>query len=162
MVPQSGSFVARFSMDEIREGAFLREALELAAIEVAADAITEDQLAQLRRNLDRQQAFLEAGDTAGFYRMDAEMHELILSFTGFRRLAALAQTSWLHVNRARQLFLPSPGRVQATLLEHRAILAALEARDAPRAREAMRHHLRQLITFLEPLLHEHPELFAPR
>ena len=30
--PQAGTYVSRFSMDEIREGAFIREALELAAI----------------------------------------------------------------------------------------------------------------------------------
>ena len=33
VVPQAGTFVARFSMEEIREGAFLREALEVAAID---------------------------------------------------------------------------------------------------------------------------------
>ncbi len=49
MVPQAGTFVARFSMEEIREGAFLREALELAAIEIVAMTLTEDQLVQLRR-----------------------------------------------------------------------------------------------------------------
>ena len=35
VVPQAGTFVARFSMQEIREGAFLREAIEVAAIERA-------------------------------------------------------------------------------------------------------------------------------
>ena len=161
VVPQAGTFVARFSMEEIREGAFLREALELAAVERVATTITEDQLVLLRRNLRVQAALIEDDDFAGFYQMDAEMHELMLGFTGFKRLAALAETSWVHVNRARQLILPAPGRVQATLIEHHAILAALEARDPVRARDATRHHLGQLITFLEPLVHERPELFAP-
>mgnify|MGYP002662527171 CR=1 FL=1 len=34
VVPQAGTFVARFSMEEIREGAFLREAAELADLVV--------------------------------------------------------------------------------------------------------------------------------
>ncbi len=161
VVPQAGTFVARFSMEEIREGAFLREALELAAAERVAATITEDQLVLLRRNLRVQAALIEDDDFAGFYQVDAEMHELMLGFTGFKRLAALAETSWVHVNRARQLILPAPGRVQAALAEHHAILAALEARDPVRAREATRHHLGQLITFLEPLVDERPELFAP-
>lgn len=161
VVPQAGTFVARFSMEEIRESAFLREALELAAVERVAETITEEQLVLLRRNLRVQAALVEDGDFSGFYQMDAEMHELILSFTGFRRLAVLADTSWVHVNRARQLILPAPGRVQATLAEHRAILAALEARDPVAARQATRHHLRQLLTFLEPLAATRPELFNP-
>lgn len=161
VVPQAGTFVARFSMEEIREGAFLREAIEMAAVERVAETITEDQLTQLRRNLTVQAALIADGDVPGFYQMDAAMHELILSFSGFRRLAQVSETAWLHVNRARQLILPVPGRIAATLEEHRAILAALEARDPAAARLATRHHLRQLITYLEPLERERPDLFDP-
>jgi DNA-binding GntR family transcriptional regulator len=161
VVPQAGTFVARFSMEEIREGAFLREAIEVAAVERVAEAITEDQLTQLRRNLTVQAALITDGDVPGFYQMDAAMHELILSFTGFRRLSQVSETAWLHVNRARQLILPVPGRISATLDEHRAILAALEARDPAAARLATRHHLRQLITYLEPLERDRPDLFDP-
>jgi GntR family transcriptional regulator, rspAB operon transcriptional repressor len=161
VVPQAGTFVARFSMEEIREGAFLREAIEVAAIERVTETITEEQLTQLRRNLTVQAALIADGDVPGFYQMDAAMHELILSYTGFRRLAQVSETAWLHVNRARQLILPVPGRISATLDEHRAILAALEARDPDAARLATRHHLRQLLTYLEPLERERPDLFDP-
>ena len=159
VVPQAGTYVARFSLEEIREGAFLREALELAAVEDLAGRITEPQLVQLRRNLRVQAALVEDGDHPGFYQMDSAMHELILSFTGHKRLAQIAESAWVQVNRARQLVLPEPGRVEATLNEHQAILAALEARDAEAARQATRHHLRQLITYIEPLEAARPELF---
>lgn len=161
VVPQAGTFVARFSMEEIREGAFLREAIEVAAIERLAETITEEQLTQLRRNLTVQAALVADGDVPGFYQMDAAMHELLLSFTGFRKLAQVSETAWLHVNRARQLILPVAGRIGATVEEHRAILAALEAHDAEAARRAVRLHLRQLISYLEPLERDRPELFAP-
>ena len=161
VVPQAGTYVARFSMDEIREGAFLREAIELAAVESVAETITEEQLIQLRRNLRVQEALVADGDYAGFYKLDGEMHEMILSFTGFRKLGQVADTAWVHVNRARQLVLPMTGRVAETLDEHRAILAAIEARDGEAARVAMRRHLGRLVTFLEPLEKSHPELFEP-
>lgn len=160
VIPQAGTFVARFSMDEIREGAFLREALEVAAAERVARTITEDQLVLLRRNLRVQSALVDDQDFAGFYQMDAAMHELIQSFTGFRHLTQLSETAWVHVNRARQLVLPQPGRVQATLREHQDIVDALEARDPEAARRATRYHLGQLILFLEPLALERPDLFA--
>ena len=161
VVPQAGTFVARFSMAEIREGAFLREAIEVAAIERVAATITEEQLTQLRRNITVQVALVADGDFPGFYATDAEMHELLLSFTGFRKIAQVSETAWLHVNRARQLVLPVTGRISATLDEHRAILAALEARDPDAARRAVQYHLRQLISYLEPLERERPDLFAP-
>lgn len=161
VIPQAGTFVARFSMQEIREGAFLREAIEVAAIERVAERITDDQLQLLRRNLKVQAALAADGDTPGFYALDAAMHKLLLSFTGFPKLAQVAETAWLHVNRARQLILPVPGRVQATLAEHQAILSALEARDPAAARAAVQHHLRQLVTYLEPLERDRPDLFNP-
>lgn len=161
VVPQAGTFVARFSMEEIREGAFLREAIEVAAVEEIAPRVTEETLVALRRNIRVQRALFEDADFNGFYKLDAEMHELLLAATGFRKLAQVAEVAWVHVNRARQLVLPVPGRVAETLSEHEAILAALEARDAEAARLAMRHHLRQLMTFLAPLEREHPDLFNP-
>jgi DNA-binding GntR family transcriptional regulator len=60
------------------------------------------------------------------------------------------------------MILPVPGRAAQTLEEHRAILAALEARDPQAAREATRRHLGQLIRHLEPLERDRPELFEPR
>ncbi|MGR3486012.1 MAG: GntR family transcriptional regulator [Paracoccaceae bacterium] len=162
VVPQAGTFVSRFSMDEIREGAFLREALELAAVERVAQAISDAQLTDLRRNLRIQEVLVADGDFAGFYQQDAKMHEMMLGFTGFGRLADLADKAWLQVNRARRLVLPDPGRVADTLEEHRRIYDALRARDAQAARAATRDHLRQLIVHLEPLERRHPELFEPK
>ncbi len=48
-----------------------------------------------------------------------------------------------------------------TLEEHRAILAAVEARDPAAARAAVKAHLGQLIRYLEPLERERPDLFNP-
>jgi DNA-binding GntR family transcriptional regulator len=160
ILPQAGTFVARFSMAEIREGAFLREAIETAAAERVAATITPAQVADLRQTLDRQAAAIAAQDAAAFYALDGEMHRLILSFTGYRRLAQVAETAWLHVNRARQLVLPIPGRIAATLDEHQAIVDALAARDPVAARAAVQFHLRQLLTFIEPLERDRPDLFS--
>jgi len=161
VIPQAGTFVARFSMDEIREGAFLREAIELAAIEALCGNLSEEQLRFLRRNLRMQEAMVEDEDFAAFYALDAEFHALILSLTGYRKLTSVASSAWVHVDRARQLVLPVKGRVEETLEEHRAIVEALGTGDAASARAALRHHLRQLMTFLTPLEQSRPHLFKP-
>ena len=159
VIPQAGTFVTRFSMAEIREGAFLREALEIAAVELVAKTITDYQVKLLQRNLRVQQALVDDLDVQGFYQFDSEMHNLILSFTNYRRLAAMSQTSWLQVNRARQLILPNPDRVADTLAEHRAIVSALQARDPKAARKATKKHLGQLLLHLEAIELDRPDLF---
>ncbi|WP_246660611.1 GntR family transcriptional regulator [Nitratireductor sp. XY-223] len=159
IIPQSGTYVSRFSMDEIREGTFIRAALELAAVEKITAERTDEQLTLLNRNLRMQEILLQDGDIPGFYRADEEMHALILSFTGYRRLAKLAESTWLLVNRARQLILPTPGRVQETLKEHTAIVQAIRDGDPATARITTADHLGQLIKRLEPLERDRPELF---
>nr|MEC9417188.1 GntR family transcriptional regulator [Pseudomonadota bacterium] len=62
VIPQSGSRVTKFSMSEIREGAFLREAIELAAVSKVAAERTEEQLTELNRNLRLQALCLEDHD----------------------------------------------------------------------------------------------------
>ena len=160
VVPQAGTFVTRLSMTDIREGAFIREAIEVAAAELVAATITEEHLRELRRNLRLQEALVADGDPQGFMQLDGQMHEMMLSFTGFPRLPQVSQTAWLSVHRARQLILPIEGRLQATLEEHRQILAAFEAHDPVAARTAVQHHLRQLLTYLQPLERDHPEFFS--
>lgn len=159
VIPQAGTFVTRFSMAEIREGSFLREALEIAAVELVAKTITDDQVKLLKRNLRVQQALVDDLDVQGFYQFDSEMHNLIFGFTNHRRLAAMAETSWLQVNRARQLVLPNPDRVADTLAEHRAIVSALQARDPKAARKATKKHLGQLLLHLEAIELDRPDLF---
>ncbi len=160
VIPQAGTFVTRLSMTDIREGAFIREAIEVAAAELVAQQITADQLRDLRRNLKLQEALVADDDRQGFMQLDGQFHDMMLSYTGFPRLPQVSQTAWLSVHRARQLILPVEGRLHTTLDEHRAILIAFEAHDPAAARLAVQHHLRQLLTYLAPLERAHPELFA--
>ena len=159
VVPQSGTFVSRFSLQDIKEGAFLREAIELACIEILASNISEQQLIDLNRNLKLQKVLAETDDYQGFYQLDAEMHGMIMDFTGYKNLAKVTKTGWVQVDRARQLLLPVDGRLKKAFQEHRAVIKALEKNDVALAREKMPTHLNQLILLLTPLEKKHPHLF---
>ena len=159
VVPQSGTFVSRFSLQDIKEGAFLREAIELACIEILASNISEQQLIDLNRNLKLQKVLAETDDYQGFYQLDAEMHNMIMDFTVYKNLAKVTKTGWVQVDRARQLLLPVDGRLKKAFQEHKAVIEALEQNDVALAREKMRTHLNQLILLLTPLEKKHPHLF---
>ncbi|WP_298848988.1 GntR family transcriptional regulator [uncultured Ruegeria sp.] len=159
VVPQSGTRVSYFSMNEIREGAFLREALELATVAKVARDLTEDQRKKLSRNMRLQDLLIEDDDVSGFYQADEEFHALLMAFTGMLRLPDVAQTVSLQVSRARMLLLPTPGRIAETLAEHRAIFDAISIHDERAAQDAMRHHLGQLMPRIERLQQEKPHLF---
>ena len=159
VVPQSGTFVSKFSLKDIQEGAFLRAAIELACVEALASKISVQQLNNLNRNLKLQQVLAENDDYKGFYQLDAKMHEMIMDFTGYKNLAKVTKTGWVQVDRARQLLLPVNGRVKKAYQEHLAVIQALEKHDGKLAREKMKIHLNQLIVLLTPLEKQHPHLF---
>ncbi len=159
VVSQSGTRVSYFSMPEIREGMFLREALELAIVANVARELTEDQRKKLSRNMRLQELLIEDEDIPAFYQADEEFHVLLMEFTGFKRLGDVAQTVSLQVSRARIPLLPTPGRIAESLAEHRAIHADIPDRDEQAAQNAMRHHLRQFMPRIEVLSRERPHLF---
>lgn len=162
VIPQSGTRVSRFSIDEFREAAFMREALEVAAVEKVALEHTADQYAKLARNVRLQAMLVEDNDTAGFYQADEEFHALLMEFTGFPGVASTVATISLKLKRPRMLLLPSPGRSVEAVREHLAIVEAIRDRNQDEARAAMRFHLGQLVSRFDPLEKEHPEFFRTR
>ena len=160
VVPQAGTYVARLSMDDLHEGAFIREALELAAIKLLADIITEPQLVKLKRNLRLQRVFIDDEDFQGFYALDAQFHAMLLDFTGFEKLNRVANSAWINVDRVRRLLLPISGRVEETYQEHVEIFGTLERGHPTEASNALKKHLRKLMTYITPLEKSHPEYFT--
>ncbi|KJZ18373.1 GntR family transcriptional regulator [Loktanella sp. S4079] len=159
VIPQSATRVTRFSLDEIREECFLRDAVEVAAVKRVATIRTDEQLAQLTRNLRLQGLLVEDQDFHGFFEADEAFHKMLLEFTGFRSVAAIAGQLALQLRRVRMLVLPETGRPAETIKEHTAILDAIRAQDPDTAGSAMRFHLGQLINRIEPLEKQHPDYF---
>lgn len=161
VIPQSATKVSSFSLDEIREAMFLREALELAAVARVAAHHTDEQLARLSRNVRLQKLLVDDGDREGFYEADEEFHSMIMEYTGYPKVALVASTVSLQLKRARLLILPEPGRAAEAACEHEAIMGAIRSRDPAGAITKMRTHLGQLVSRIEPLEKQHPELFRP-
>lgn len=159
IIPQSATRVSQFSLAELLEENFLREAVEVAAVARVATNRTNEQLTRLSRNLRYQALLVEDEDFQGFFEADLELHELILSFTGFPKVNLVAEEVTLQLRRARKLILPEPGRPAQAVSEHQGILKAIEAKDVDAAQSAMTLHLRQMTKHLEPLEREHPEYF---
>ncbi|WP_108483342.1 GntR family transcriptional regulator [Oceaniglobus ichthyenteri] len=161
IIPQSATRVSQFSLAELREECFLREAIETAAAAKVAQERTDDHLIVLARNLRLQSLLIEDEDFQGFFDADVDFHELILGFTGFPKVVAAAGQISLQLRRARMLLLPEQGRPAEALTEHHAILDAIRAQNPEEARAATSLHLRQLIERIVPLKRQHPDYFRP-
>ena len=77
------------------------------------------------------------------------------------RSADVLQSLRVHLERTRRLTMLSSEQLRASLNEHAAIAAAIEAEDPTAACDAMKQHLRITAARLEDLAKRQPELFSP-
>lgn len=159
VIPQSGSRVALIKISDTRENMFLRRALEVETVRRLAPHASPALIEQLASNLRYQKAAIDAQDLKGFHGFDLAFHALLQDHLGFERVRSATETARLGLDRVRQL-LNTRRRLELTLAEHKAILAALESHDGDAAAKAMYGHLDAVMAELETFARERPELFA--
>ncbi len=135
--PRRGVRVAGFSLEEVREVAEMRAALEVLALRHAAPHLT-------RAILDQAEEATRAGDKAGdvqaWEEANRSFHRLILTPCGMPRL--LKAIDDLHTASARFLFSGWRAEWEApTDRDHRAILAALRAGEVEVAASVLARHV---------------------
>jgi len=156
--PQVGSFVSRVDPDQVRDAQFLREAVELAALDDVSSELDEAVVAELRENLDRQRA-PDIG-LEDFFALDEAFHHGLLQLSGHARAWSTVVAAKGHLDRARRLGLQETNSTEPFAVQHREIFDAVVARDLPRARDTMRAHLRAVFDDVEKTRQHSPELFA--
>jgi DNA-binding GntR family transcriptional regulator len=159
VVPHSATRVARIDLDNARQAQFLRRALELEVVRHLAATPDPAACAALRAELDRQQALLAARDEAGLSGADASFHGLLCAAAGMAPLWELVRSRSGHLDRLRRLDLPSPGKAEAVVADHRRILSAIEAGDGAAAEASLRAHLSGTFARLEAIRATRPEYF---
>ncbi|WP_162299238.1 GntR family transcriptional regulator [Microvirga ossetica] len=160
VLPQRGTRVTRIHLRAIREFMLIRQALEELVAATAALHLPPSGLDVLRSNLKAQEQAVARMDPSGFHNLDLDFHNTLVEALELPRIAAIIEVSRANIDRARRL-LSSPRRHMATLIEHREVLYALEARDAEAARRAMKTHLEAVMEELERVSSQNPKIFTP-
>jgi DNA-binding GntR family transcriptional regulator len=157
--PQSGIFVSRIPMAALPEAIIVRKALEETTAQLAAERATSSQILVLHAILERQREANAANDRDAFHHADESFHATIAEVAGHPGIWTLIQQVKIHVDRYRRLTLPQQGRIARAIEEHEAILDAIEAHDAARARIAMQTHLERLLGDISATQSINPEFF---
>lgn len=138
--PRRGVRVADFSMNEVREVAEMRAALEALALRNAAPHLTKailDQAEEANRAGDR------ARDVQAWEEANRTFHRIILTPCGMPRL--LSAIDDLHAASARFLFSGWRAEWEApTDRDHRAILDALRAGQSDLAASVLARHVQTI------------------
>jgi DNA-binding GntR family transcriptional regulator len=151
-IPHVGTRVASLQVADLIEIYRVREALEGMAARLAAEHMTDAEVAGLWELLalhEQQQDLQE--DTAYFQHAgDLDFHYRIIQGSHSRTLTDLLIGEIYHrVRRYRYQFSMTVNRPQKALGEHRRIVEAIEARDAEMAELLMRRHISRAREYLE-------------
>lgn len=161
VIPRVGTFVARIPLDQLEEATLVRRALESMVIEHVAGKITPAGVARLREILVAQYASIVNDDTLEFHRQDEAFHEALSDIAGFQSVWKMITQIKIQVDRYRRLTLPIPGRMEANLTEHRAVVEALSEGNATAALAALQTHLDNVIPD-EPVAEKFPSNYFIR
>jgi len=141
--PGRGAFAASLSPDDVGHAFDVIGALEGLAGELAAAAITEAELAELRALQFEMQASYERRDLSAYYRLNARVHELINAAAR----NPILEATWRQLNaRLHALRFRSnqdEHKWARAVQEHAAMVQALQARDGSKIRQLLVEHLQR-------------------
>jgi len=134
----------RHAEHDINELFAMREVLELPAAGWAAEKITDEQIADLRKILDALDAAFDTrpDDFQQLAQLDAKYHLAIAQVANNRFLQQTSHVLHDILMSGMQTTLLIPGRREKSREEHARILAALQQHDAGAVRRAARTHIR--------------------
>ncbi len=146
-VPYRGIRVVEFSVEDVEDLYACRAFIEAMAGRYAAESITETELATLRELFTRMVRCKTPEDLAEYRELNRLFHSGICNASRrsylMRTLAqlwsAFPTMLWSNVPRVARESLPD--RDEPDIVEHTAILEALQRHDPEAAERAVRHHI---------------------
>jgi DNA-binding GntR family transcriptional regulator len=147
--PRRGIFVVRKTKNEILEMIYAWAALESMAARLTAQHAADEDIQQLWKLF---RAFDEGSITAhvGEYS-DANIafHKTIIRLAGSKVLQEMTDNLFIHMRAIRKVAITQDDRAKRSIGEHKAIINALERRDAELAERLVRDHALGLAVHVE-------------
>ncbi len=156
-IPHAGARVVSLSLSELRDIYEVRLELESMACRLAAQRMSDAEIAELYGLLAEHEASIAAEQGQSYYQKagDLDFHYRIIKGSQNSRLHQMLCGELYHLVRmCRYQTSTSAKRPLQALLEHQRIVEAIAARDAELAELLMRRHIQASLTNLETRLAE--------
>ena len=158
VVPQVGTRVAPILMTEVENACFIRNSLEAGAFRQASER-PGTPTSELRDILEANRACFDAGDAAGFFATDEQLHQMVFALAGVPQVWDVLRGVKVHLDRLRHLQLPHALSNPDIMDDHERIVGALERGDIGGGEEVIRRHAYRIIADSQYIRESHPEYF---
>lgn len=157
--PNRGTVVVRISARKMLEARFVREAIEVAVAGRACESFDPWTRETIDDVLRRQQEAMRGADHDAFRRHDEQFHLALATGAGCRLAWTAVADLKAHMDRVCNLQLRDTDAMGRLIEEHRAIIEAVDRRDAAAAQSLMSAHLKGILQDLPSMEANHPDLF---
>lgn len=150
-VPRQGCKVAEMSEDDADQLLPVMALLEGRCAYEAVRKASDADIRRLKLLHEKLEKYAAAHNIDGYYQANHEFHSSVQALAGNRWLdrATGDLRRFVRLLRGRQL--NWPGRIEASIHEHRVLLDAIVQRDAARAERVMHDHLMAQLAALKAL-----------
>lgn len=138
--PQKRTTVSMIDYELVDESRFVRNLLECAVAELACAMAAPQDIRRLRENVRLQKFYLESYYPDSLMELDNAFHALLFEIARKMQAYHMIQGIAIHFDRVRNMALSSVKNLKI-VDDHEALVDAIEAHDASRARELMERHL---------------------
>lgn len=143
LIPRKGSFVRNMDVEELNELFPVMAVLEGLCAREAVEHCTTKDLKKLEEMHARLEAFAADGDIDEYYEHNFVFHQAVQDLSGNRTLQRLIGDLRKILRLARHMQLTIPGRLAASIEEHRQIMQAFRQHNPDLADQNMQAHLHQ-------------------
>ena len=141
MIPRRGAEVAEITEKSLCDVLEVRSALEILAVELACERISEQDVDKLREAAKEFEEVSKSEDVTALAEADVKFHDIIYFATDNQRLIQLLYNLREQMYRYRVEYLKRP-EVHATLFaEHEHIIQCIVKRDKVAAKQAISTHI---------------------
>ncbi|HFZ8993537.1 TPA: GntR family transcriptional regulator [Citrobacter freundii] len=158
--PQRGSYVNKISLSQVRNGCFVRQAIECAVARRAATMITTHQCYQLEQNLHQQSIAIERKQLDDFFQLDDEFHQKLAIIADCQLAWDTVENIKAAIDRVRYMSLTHISPPEMLLRQHNDIFAALQNHDGEAVERAMTVHLQEISESTQLIRQENRDWFS--
>ncbi len=139
-VPRRGIYVVRKTKQEICEMIMVWAALEGMAARLAAQNATDEQIAELAAFFEKFQDAPPCDQFDEYSEANIAFHQAIIKLGGAGLIQDMTQNLFIHIRAIRAVSLKHDHGAANSINDHKAIFAAIKARDGELAEKLVRDH----------------------
>lgn len=141
MVPRKGAYVADINAKDMLDVLEIRAVLEGFAASLAATRISERELKELERFVEKFEKAVSLEDKDGLIETDNKFHDLIYRSTRNNKLTDLIKSLQDQFHRFRIIYFSEFDDYDQILEGHKMILKAIKTQDSQMARQLAEDHI---------------------